>query len=151
VPDAATDVPFWGPDFAALQREDPDIADIVTGELDRLRGGLQLIASENLTSPAVLAALGLDAVEQVRRGLSRPALLRRLLRGRQGREPRIERAKQLFGTQADGSTVDIHAETPAATRRPGQLAVYAAAPAARDKGPRMSLPHGGHLTQTARR
>ena len=31
---------------------------MVLGELERLRGGLQLIASENLTSPAVLAALG---------------------------------------------------------------------------------------------
>src|SRR3989337_3043221 len=50
--------PFWGPDFAALQEDDPQIADVVLGELDRLRGGLQLIASENLTSPAVLAALG---------------------------------------------------------------------------------------------
>src|SRR5690242_16791304 len=53
-----TDVPFWGPDFAALQSEDPEIAGVVLGELDRLRGGLQLIASENFTSPAVLAALG---------------------------------------------------------------------------------------------
>jgi glycine hydroxymethyltransferase len=50
--------PFWGPDFQALQEEDPEIAGVVVGELDRLRSGLQLIASENLTSPAVLAALG---------------------------------------------------------------------------------------------
>src|SRR5664279_3093910 len=50
--------PFWGPYFDALQREDPEIAAVVLGELDRLRGGLQLIASENFTSPAVLAALG---------------------------------------------------------------------------------------------
>ena len=52
------DAPFWGPDFTALQTEDPEIASVVLGELGRLRGGLQLIASENLTSPAVLAALG---------------------------------------------------------------------------------------------
>src|SRR4051794_41895309 len=50
--------PFWGPDFTALQADDPDIAAVVLGELERLRGGLQLIASENFTSPAVLAALG---------------------------------------------------------------------------------------------
>ena len=49
---------FWGPDFGALQSEDPQIASIILGELDRLRSGLQLIASENFTSPAVLAALG---------------------------------------------------------------------------------------------
>ncbi|MDQ1601861.1 MAG: glycine hydroxymethyltransferase, partial [Actinomycetota bacterium] len=49
---------FWGPDFDALLAQDPEIAGVVTGELDRLRSGLQLIASENFTSPAVLAALG---------------------------------------------------------------------------------------------
>ena len=50
--------PYWGPDFDALAAFDPDIAGVVTDELDRLRSGLQLIASENFTSPAVLAALG---------------------------------------------------------------------------------------------
>ena len=50
--------PYWGPDFDALASFDPDIAGVVLDELDRLRGGLQLIASENFTSPAVLAALG---------------------------------------------------------------------------------------------
>ncbi|MDO9486502.1 MAG: serine hydroxymethyltransferase, partial [Actinomycetota bacterium] len=50
--------PFWGPDFNALAAEDPDIAHVLLAELERLRGGLQLIASENFTSPAVLAALG---------------------------------------------------------------------------------------------
>ncbi len=50
--------PFWGPDFAALEETDPEIAGVILSELDRLRSGLQLIASENFTSPAVLAALG---------------------------------------------------------------------------------------------
>ena len=49
---------YWGPDFESLQKVDPEIAGVVLDELDRLRGGLQLIASENFTSPAVLAALG---------------------------------------------------------------------------------------------
>src|SRR3954470_16264178 len=49
---------FWGPDLRALERTDPEIAAVLQGELDRQRGGLQLIASENFTSPAVLAALG---------------------------------------------------------------------------------------------
>ena len=53
-----SNVPFWGPDFAQLEAEDPEIAGILLGELDRLRSGIQLIASENFTSPAVLAALG---------------------------------------------------------------------------------------------
>jgi glycine hydroxymethyltransferase len=55
---AVSEQTFWGPDFDALQHQDPEIAGVVLDELDRLRGGLQLIASENLTSPAVLAALG---------------------------------------------------------------------------------------------
>jgi glycine hydroxymethyltransferase len=50
--------PFWGPDFAALAGSDPQIAEILLDEVDRARGGLQLIASENFTSPSVLAALG---------------------------------------------------------------------------------------------
>src|SRR5258707_10158433 len=49
---------FWGPDFDELSERDPDIAAVLLAELGRVRGGLQLIASENLTSPAVLAALG---------------------------------------------------------------------------------------------
>jgi hypothetical protein len=43
--------------WAGLDDPDPEIAGILLSELDRLRGGLQLIASENFTSPAVLAAL----------------------------------------------------------------------------------------------
>ena len=54
----SSDVPFWGPDFAALNRQDPEIAAVLLCELDRQREGLQLIASENFTSPAVLAVLG---------------------------------------------------------------------------------------------
>ena len=49
---------FYGPDFDELEAADPDIAGLLLEELGRLRGGLQLIASENLTSPAVLAAQG---------------------------------------------------------------------------------------------
>lgn len=45
-------------DFTALIREDPEIADVLLGELHRQSSTLQLIAAENFTSPAVLAALG---------------------------------------------------------------------------------------------
>ena len=54
----STSTPFWGPDFESLQQDDPQIAEIILSELLRQRSGLQLIASENFTSPAVLAALG---------------------------------------------------------------------------------------------
>ncbi len=49
---------FLGPDFVELEAKDPQIAGILLSELERARGGLQLIANENFTSPAVLAALG---------------------------------------------------------------------------------------------
>ena len=49
---------FYGSDFDALQSFDPDIAGVLLSELDRLRGGLQLIASENIVSKAVLEVQG---------------------------------------------------------------------------------------------
>jgi glycine/serine hydroxymethyltransferase len=49
---------YYGPDFTALQNQDPEIAAVVISELERQRHGLQLIASENFTSTAVLAAMG---------------------------------------------------------------------------------------------
>ena len=49
---------YYGPDFSQLQNEDPEVAAVLLSEMNRLRTGLQLIASENFTSPAVLAAMG---------------------------------------------------------------------------------------------
>jgi len=49
---------YYGPDFTALQNQDPEIAAVVISEMERQRHGLQLIASENFTSTAVLAAMG---------------------------------------------------------------------------------------------
>src|SRR5918993_1397986 len=48
-PPTMTDT-FYGSDFRALEAFDPDIAGVLVSELDRLRGGLQLIASENFSS-----------------------------------------------------------------------------------------------------
>src|SRR5438874_13054506 len=91
--------PFWGPDFDALQAEDPDIAAVVLDELDRLRGGLQLIASENFTSPAVLAALGSTLSNKYAEGYPH----KRYYGGCEGvdraEEIRNARAKEVFGPQ----------------------------------------------------
>ena len=54
----SADQTFYGSDFGALQAFDPDIAGVLLSELGRIRGGLQLIASENMSSPEVLTALG---------------------------------------------------------------------------------------------
>jgi glycine hydroxymethyltransferase len=46
---------FRGPDLDELSQADPEIADVVLGELARSCGGLQLIASENLVAGLVAA------------------------------------------------------------------------------------------------
>jgi glycine hydroxymethyltransferase len=130
--------PFWGPDFDALQAQDPDIAGIVLAELDRLRGGLQLIASENFTSPAVLAALGSTLSNKYAEGY--PG--RRYYGGCQevdkAEEIGIARAKELFGAE--------HANLQPHSGAQANFAVYAALLQPGDKVLAMSLPHGGHLT-----
>ena len=130
--------PFWGPDFDSLQAEDPEIAGVVLGELDRLRTGLQLIASENFTSPAVLAALGSTLSNKYAEGY--PG--RRYYGGcqivDQAEEIGIARAKELFG--ADHANLQPHSGASA------NLAAYAAICQPGDTVLAMSLPHGGHLT-----
>ncbi|CAJ64567.1 MULTISPECIES: serine hydroxymethyltransferase [Frankia] len=130
--------PFWGPDFDQLAGTDPDIAEVVLDELARLRGGLQLIASENLTSPAVLAALGSTLSNKYAEGY--PG--RRYYGGCQvvdrAEEIGIARAKELFGAE--------HANLQPHSGASANFAVYAALLTPGDTVLAMSLPHGGHLT-----
>src|SRR5215217_357581 len=134
--------PFWGPDLAALQRQDPELADVVLDELDRLRGGLQLIASENFTSPAVLAALGSTLSNKYAEGY--PG--RRYYGGCEvvdrAEEIGIARAKELFGAE--------HANLQPHSGANANLAVYGAFLQPGDTFLAMALPHGGHLTHGAK-
>ena len=41
---------YYGPDFNALEKQDPEIASVVVSEMQRQRQDLQLIASENFTN-----------------------------------------------------------------------------------------------------
>ena len=108
------DAPFWGPDFTALQAEDPEIASVVLGELERLRGGLQLIASENLTSPAVLAALGSTLSNKYAEGYP----------GRRyyGGCAEVDKAEELLGTLDRQGLGDVH-ELAAAVVPPARIAL----------------------------
>ncbi len=133
-----TDVPFWGPDFAALQAEDPQIADVVLGELARLRGGLQLIASENFTSPAVLAAIGSTLSNKYAEGYPGRRYYGGCSEVDKAELIGIERAKELFG--ADHANLQPHSGASA------NIAVYGAFVKPGEKVLAMSLPHGGHLT-----
>jgi glycine hydroxymethyltransferase len=130
--------PFWGPDFAALQHQDPELAGVVLDELDRLRGGLQLIASENLTSPAVLAALGSTLSNKYAEGY--PG--RRYYGGCQvvdrAEEIGNARTKALFGAE--------HANLQPHSGAQANFAVYAAFTRPGDTVLAMDLKQGGHLT-----
>ena len=129
---------FWGPDFDALQQVDPEIAQVVVDELQRLRDGLQLIASENFTSPAVLAALGSTLSNKYAEGY--PG--KRYYGGCEvvdvAEQIGISRAKELFGAE--------HANLQPHSGASANLAVYGAFLQPGDTVLAMALPHGGHLT-----
>jgi glycine hydroxymethyltransferase len=129
---------LWGPDFAALEAVDPDIARILLDERDRLNDGLQLIASENFTSPAVLAALGSTLSNKYAEGYPGKRYYGGCEVVDQAETLGIERAKALFG--ADHANLQPHSGASA------NIAVYGAFLMPGDTVLAMSLPHGGHLT-----
>jgi glycine hydroxymethyltransferase len=134
----SVDTPFWGPDFDALASTDPEIADVVLGELTRLRGGLQLIASENLASPAVLAALGSTLSNKYANGYPGKRHYSGCEQVDTAEEIGIARAKELFG--ADHANLQPYSGSSA------NLAAYAAFCEPGDVVLTMDLTHGGHLT-----
>ena len=130
--------PFWGPDFDALQQQDPEIAGVVLDELDRLRGGLQLIASENLTSPAVLAALGSTLSNKYAEGY--PG--RRYYGGCQV----VDRAEEIGNARTTELFGAEHANLQPHSGASANFAVYAAFTQPGDTVLAMDLKQGGHLT-----
>jgi glycine hydroxymethyltransferase len=129
---------YWGPSWEALERTDPEIAHAILAELERLRTSLQLIASENLTSPAVLAALGSPLTAKYAEGYPGKRYYGGCEYVDVAEELARERAKQLF--QAEHANVQPHAGAQA------NMAAYAAFMQPGDTLMGMSLPHGGHLT-----
>ncbi|MCK8434730.1 serine hydroxymethyltransferase [Streptomyces sp. D2-8] len=121
-----------------LRRQDPELADILLGERERQSTTLQLIAAENFTSPAVLAALGSPLANKYAEGY--PGA-----RHHGGCEivdvaerVAVERARALFG--ADHANVQSHSGSSAV------LAAYAALLRPGDTVLALGLPYGGHLT-----
>ncbi|HWL35825.1 MAG TPA: serine hydroxymethyltransferase [Frankiaceae bacterium] len=129
---------FWGPDFAALESTDPEIAGVVLSELDRLRSGLQLIASENFTSPAVLAALGSTLSNKYAEGYPGRRYYGGCSEVDKAEEIGIARAKELFGAE--------HANLQPHSGASANIAVYGAFLQPGDTVLAMALPMGGHLT-----
>jgi len=130
--------PFYGPDFAALSNQDPDVAAILLSELERQQKNLQLIASENFTSRAVLAALGSTLSNKYAEGYAGKRYYGGCEEVDKVEILAINRAKELFG--AEHANVQSHSGASA------NIAVYQAFTKPGDTVLAMSLPHGGHLT-----
>jgi len=121
-----------------LQREDIEVYDAVMKELDRQRNVIELIASENIVSKAVLEATGSWLTNKYSEGF--PG--KRYYGGNQfidiTESLAIERAKKLFG--AENANVQSHSGSSA------NLAAYMAILNPGDAILGMDLAHGGHLT-----
>jgi glycine hydroxymethyltransferase len=129
---------FYGPDFELLSTQDPDIAAVLLAELHRQQTNLQLIASENFTSRAVLAAMGSTLSNKYAEGYPGKRYYGGCEEVDIAETIAIERAKSLFG--AEHANVQPHSGASA------NVAVYQAFTKPGDTVLAMSLPHGGHLT-----
>jgi glycine hydroxymethyltransferase len=129
---------YYGPDFTALQNQDPEIAAVVISELERQRKGLQLIASENFTSPAVLAAMGSTLSNKYAEGYPGKRYYGGCEEVDKVEVIGNERAKELFGAE--------HANLQPHSGASANVAVYQAFTKPGDTVLAMSLADGGHLT-----
>ncbi len=129
---------FYGPDFNLLQKQDPDVAAVLLSELKRQQTNLQLIASENFTSRAVLAAMGSTLSNKYAEGYPGKRYYGGCEEVDKAEVIAIDRAKSLFG--AEHANVQPHSGASA------NIAIYQAFTKPGDTVLAMSLPHGGHLT-----
>jgi len=122
----------------AIQRNDPQVWEAIQSEIDRQRDGLEMIASENYTSPAIMEAAGSVLTNKYAEGY--PG--RRYYGGCEHvdvvEELARERAKQLFG--AEFANVQPHSGSQA------NMAVYLSTLQPGDTVLGLDLAHGGHLT-----
>ncbi len=125
-------------DLTTVKKADPEVFEAMDLELGRQRNNIELIASENFVSPAVMAAVGSHLTNKYAEGL--PG--KRYYGGCQYvdivENLAIERCKQLFG--CDHANVQPHSGAQANT------AVYFALLNPGDTILGMNLSHGGHLT-----
>ncbi len=122
----------------ALRETDPEIAALIVEETDRQKHGLELIASENFVSPAVLEAMGTTLTNKYAEGLPGKRYYGGCEVVDQVEQIAIDRAKALFG--AEHANVQPHS---------GAQANYAAMTPFLQPGDTflgMDLSNGGHLT-----
>lgn len=121
-----------------LTQTDPEIAEIIDLELGRQRSHLELIASENFTSPAVLAAQGSVLTNKYAEGLPGKRYYGGCEFVDRAEQLAIDRAKELFG--AAMANVQPHSGAQA------NFAVFLTLLKPGDTIMGMDLSHGGHLT-----
>jgi glycine hydroxymethyltransferase len=122
----------------ALRSGDPDIADLIEREIARQNEGLELIASENFVSPAVLEAMGSPLTNKYAEGLPGKRYYGGCEIIDKVEQLAIDRAKQLFG--AEHVNVQPHSGAQA------NMAVFMALLKPGDTFLGMDLSNGGHLT-----
>jgi RpiB/LacA/LacB family sugar-phosphate isomerase len=126
------------PPHLRLRASDPQIAEVIEHECQRQQENIELIASENFTSPAVMEAQGSVLTNKYAEGYPK----KRWYGGCENvdliEQLAIERAKELFG--AEHVNVQAHSGSGA------NMAVYFAFLKPGDKMLTMDLTHGGHLT-----
>ncbi|HEY9879299.1 MAG TPA: serine hydroxymethyltransferase, partial [Leptolyngbyaceae cyanobacterium] len=124
--------------FDFLAESDPQIADILHRELQRQRDHLELIASENFTSPAVMAAQGSALTNKYAEGLPSKRYYGGCEFVDQAEQLAIDRIKELFGA--------AHANVQPHSGAQANFAVFLALLQPGDTIMGMDLSHGGHLT-----
>ena len=121
-----------------LRKQDPQVLEALGLELKRQRNNIELIASENIVSPAVLEAMGSVLTNKYAEGYPNKRYYGGCEHVDIVESIAIERAKEIFG--AEHANVQPHSGAQA------NMAVYLAALNPGDTVLGMNLAHGGHLT-----
>jgi len=126
---------------APLAKADPAIAQLIRREVERQEHGLELIASENFVSVAVMEAMGTALTNKYAEGLPRKRYYGGCEVVDEVEQLAIDRAKALF--KAEHVNVQPHSGAQA------NMAAYLAVAKPGDTLLGLALPHGGHLTHGA--
>ncbi|MGM0533038.1 MAG: serine hydroxymethyltransferase [Campylobacterota bacterium] len=125
-----------------MQEQDKQVFDLIEKELHRQTDHLEMIASENFTSPAVMEAMGSVFTNKYAEGYPYKRYYGGCEYADEVEQLAIDRAKEIFG--CNYANVQPHSGSQA------NSAVYAALLKAGDKILGMDLSHGGHLTHGAK-
>jgi len=125
-------------DFKEIEKVDPQIAEIITAEVERQNRHIELIASENWVSEAVMATMGSPLTNKYAEGYPGKRYYGGCQEIDKAEEIAIARAKELFGCEY----VNVQPHSGAQANMAVQFAILEPG----DKVMGMNLAHGGHLT-----